>query len=216
MPGKAKKKTAKKRSGASKKRAKSTAKSKPKKPAAKAKKKTAKAKPKPAAFGTGRRSTNREIRERREWVSRLYIVRRWKLLQILPKYEEQFGCGLETLKKDITEIRKQFKDAKKKGEGSLDEILHEITEGKDERKRILWNELAKIDEGEKLLSARREMYEKRLDLPDQDYVSIGKIIADIDKQLVSVSPRSLSWLKSCVNMMTHFQILFANWELQPS
>lgn len=91
-----------------------------------------------------RRAVPEELENRRDQVKRLFFVRRWKIRPIA----ENLGIAVRTVNRDIESIRKEFKAAKKKGEGGLDEIINDITARSDERFRYLWNELAKIEREE--------------------------------------------------------------------
>ena len=143
MPGQAKKKTAKRR-GRKTKRVKTTAKKSAGSKSALSKTgKSAPSAPKPK-----RRSTRRELSERREVVKRLYIVRKWTAPLIAEKLNPKYGVGLETIKDDIKKIRQEFRDAKKNGEGKLDDIINQIAAGNDERIQRLWNEYEKVVESE--------------------------------------------------------------------
>ena len=91
-----------------------------------------------------RRAVPEELEKRRAQVKRLFFVRRWQISIIAKNLE----ISVRTVNRDIESIRKEFKAAKKKGEGGLDEIINDITARSDERFRYLWNELSKIEHEE--------------------------------------------------------------------
>jgi septal ring factor EnvC (AmiA/AmiB activator) len=144
----------------------------------------------------GRKYTDPKIRERRLIVRRLYYIRKWPPQAIL-KHLKAAGHDIRhsQLHNDICSIKKEFLDAKKNGEGGLDDILHEITAGKNERVQMLWNELAKIEEADKLLVERQNTLNSKLDTPGADLEPILKGLDDCEKQLSFSLAKKLKTIK---------------------
>jgi len=127
-----------------------------------------------------RRSTAREIADRRSQVKRLYFVRHWTARDIADKVDINGRKFSERqIKRDIAAIRKEFKAAKKNGEGNLDDIIRDITFRSDERVQILWNDLAKVERDE--LSSMERQKELEALLATSEGSERLQIIAQITK-----------------------------------
>lgn len=93
----------------------------------------------------GRKYTKAQTQARRRLVGRLYYVELVSKEDILRRlHKAGHNIRSSQLHNDIGRIKAEFVDAKKNGEGNLDEIISQIKSGHAERVQRLWDDFRKV------------------------------------------------------------------------